>query len=128
VTITTKEREAAATELRSRYGVEPSLADGTVSFQVPAGEAFLPEFVRTFGQPMEAIGLRRPTLDDVFLHLTGHEIRDGLASDYGAAVPLEGARMAELYRGVWVVAYRDLLNFVSDRGSLRVSCSRSCSW
>ena len=31
------------------------------------GEAFLPEFVRTFGQPMEAIGLRRPTLDDVFI-------------------------------------------------------------
>ena len=90
VTITTGEREAAATELRSRYGVQPSLADGTVSFQVPAGEAFLPEFVRTFGQPMEAIGLRRPTLDDVFLHLTGREIRDGVASDNGAAVPVGG--------------------------------------
>jgi ABC-2 type transport system ATP-binding protein len=90
VTITTSEREAAATELRGRYGVEPSFADGAVSFQVPAGEAFLPEFVRTFGQPMEAIGLRRPTLDDVFLHLTGREMRDDVASDNGTAAAVGG--------------------------------------
>jgi len=29
--------------------------------------------------------------------------------------------MAELYRGVWVVAYRDLLNFVSDRTRIAAS-------
>jgi ABC-2 type transport system ATP-binding protein len=28
------------------------------------------------GQPMEETGLLRPTLDDVFMHLTGREIRD----------------------------------------------------
>jgi ABC-2 type transport system ATP-binding protein len=76
ITITTSDGPAAADELRGRYGLSPSIVDGTVSFLVPAGEAFLPEFVRGFGQPMEAIGLRRPTLDDVFLHLTGREIRD----------------------------------------------------
>lgn len=81
ITITTANREAAARELRGRFGLEPLIADGTISFQVPAGEAFLPEFVRTFGEPMEAIGLRRPTLDDVFLDLTGHEIRDGVPAD-----------------------------------------------
>jgi ABC-2 type transport system ATP-binding protein len=32
----------------------------------------LPDFVRSFGQPLKAVSLRRPTLDDVFLHLTGH--------------------------------------------------------
>jgi ABC-2 type transport system ATP-binding protein len=76
VTLTPTDTERAARELRERYALDPVVADGTVSFHVPAGEAFLPEFVRTFGQPLEAIGLRRPTLDDVFLHLTGHEIRD----------------------------------------------------
>jgi hypothetical protein len=39
---------------------------------------------------MEAIGLRRPTLDDVFLHLTGHEIRDGAQSENGAAIQIGG--------------------------------------
>jgi ABC-2 type transport system ATP-binding protein len=76
ITIATADGQAAAAEVRGRYDVSPVVADGTVSFQVPGGEAFLPEFVRTFGQPMEAIGLRRPTLDDVFLQLTGREIRD----------------------------------------------------
>jgi ABC-2 type transport system ATP-binding protein len=76
ITIATANGRAVADELRSRYAVSPVVADGTVSFQVRGGEAFLPEFVRGFSQPMDAIGLRRPTLDDVFLHLTGREIRD----------------------------------------------------
>ncbi len=82
---------AAADELRTRYGLDPVVADGSVSFAVASGEAFLPDFVRTFDQPLESVGLRRPTLDDVFLHLTGHAIRDeavagGLvASGWGAA-------------------------------------------
>ncbi|MGH2444469.1 MAG: ATP-binding cassette domain-containing protein, partial [Candidatus Limnocylindria bacterium] len=87
ITIATADGEAAALELRSRYGVAPTLLDGTVTFQVRAGEAFLPGFVRTFGQPMEAIGLRRPTLDDVFLQLTGREIRDPESS---APEPIKG--------------------------------------
>jgi ABC-2 type transport system ATP-binding protein len=90
ITIATGDGEAAAEELRSRYTVSPVVEDGTVSFQVPAGEAFLPEFVRSFSQPMEAIGLRRPTLDDVFLHLTGREIRDP-----------EGSARPEPAPGMW---------------------------
>jgi ABC-2 type transport system ATP-binding protein len=77
ITLTTPDGQAAAADLRQHYGLTPVVADGTVSFQVPAGEAFLPDFVRGFGHPLQAISLRRPTLDDVFLHLTGREIRDG---------------------------------------------------
>ena len=76
ITIVTADREAAVAELRSRYALDPAVSNGSVTFQVPAGEAFLPEFVRSFGQPLEAVGVRRPTLEDVFLHLTGREIRD----------------------------------------------------
>lgn len=79
ITISAVDGRASADELRQRYGIAPIVDDGkgTVSFRVPAGEAFLPEFVRGFGQRLEAISVRRPTLDDVFLHLTGREIRDG---------------------------------------------------
>jgi ABC-2 type transport system ATP-binding protein len=76
ITITTADGQTAASELRRSYDVTPVVTDGTVSFQVPAGEAFLPGFVRSFDQPLDAINLRRPTLDDVFLELTGREIRD----------------------------------------------------
>jgi len=87
ISITTPAPEPAAEEIRHRYGVSPAIEDHVVRFQVAGGEAFLPDFVRTFNQPLEAIALRRPTLDDVFLHLTGREIRD----DNGAA-PIAGPR------------------------------------
>jgi ABC-2 type transport system ATP-binding protein len=95
ITITAADGRASADEVRQRFGVAPIVTDGTetVSFRVPAGEAFLPEFVRGFGQRLEAISVRRPTLDDVFLHLTGREIRDG-ESSMGADAPMrrDGAR------------------------------------
>jgi ABC-2 type transport system ATP-binding protein len=89
ITITTPDGETAADELRHTYGLTPVVSDRVVSFRVPAGEAFLPGFVRGFGQPLQAINLRRPTLDDVFLGLTGREIRDGGDT---AAVAAAGGR------------------------------------
>jgi ABC-2 type transport system ATP-binding protein len=76
VTFSTADNEAAARVVRDRYGVEPAIQDGHVRFQVGSGEQFLPDFVREFPQRLLAVGLRRPTLEDVFLSLTGHEIRD----------------------------------------------------
>jgi ABC-2 type transport system ATP-binding protein len=76
VTFSTADNEAAAGVVRDRYGVEPAIQDGHVRFQVASGEQFLPEFVREFPQRLLSVGLRRPTLEDVFLSLTGHEIRD----------------------------------------------------
>jgi ABC-2 type transport system ATP-binding protein len=76
ISFSADDNEAAAAELRGRYGLEPALQDGTVRFHVASGETFLPDFVRNFSRPLQSVGLRRPTLDDVFLSLTGHEIRD----------------------------------------------------
>ena len=82
ITIKAPDGAAAAAEIRTRYGIEPQLADDAIRFHVPQGETFLPEFVRSFGQPLESVGLSRPTLDDVFLTLTGHEIRDEEVSGF----------------------------------------------
>ena len=76
VTLRTTDAGAAAVEIHDRYHVEAAVRDDTVSFTVPNGEEFLPEFVKSFNHPLASISVRRPTLDDVFLHLTGREIRD----------------------------------------------------
>jgi len=77
ISFTTPDVHAALLALDERHaGVEPQVLDGTIRFHVAAGDKFLPEFVRSFPQPIETISLRRPSLDDVFLTLTGHEIRD----------------------------------------------------
>jgi ABC-2 type transport system ATP-binding protein len=80
ITVRAAEPAMVARELGRRYGIPAELTGPTLSFRVPSGEAFLPDFVRSFGQPLEAVGLRRPTLEDVFLDLTGREIRDGEAA------------------------------------------------
>jgi len=76
ITFSTEDNERAAAEVRSRYGAEVTLSDGLVRFHAPHGETFLPEFVRTFPLRLLSVGLRRPSLDDVFLKVTGHELRD----------------------------------------------------
>jgi ABC-2 type transport system ATP-binding protein len=76
VTIAAPDNQAAAIEIKDRYGAEAAVRDGTVSFSVTHGAEFLPDFVRSFSQPLQSVTVREPTLDDVFLHLTGREIRD----------------------------------------------------
>jgi len=76
VTLAAADNQAAVVEIEDRYGAEATIRDGTVSFQVAHGAEFLPEFVRSFSQPLASVTVRQPTLDDVFLHLTGREIRD----------------------------------------------------
>ena len=76
ISLTAEDNEAAVRELRERYSLSPEVRNGVVTFSVPHGEEFLPDFVRGFSQRVLSIGLRRPTLDDVFLKLTGRAIRD----------------------------------------------------
>jgi ABC-2 type transport system ATP-binding protein len=76
INFSTSDNDAAVAELRDRYHIEATIQDGSVRFHTGSGETFLPEFVRTFPQRLVSVGLRRPTLDDVFLGLTGREIRD----------------------------------------------------
>lgn len=76
VTLKAEDNEAAMEEVRGRYGFEPRLADESVIFNVSAAEEWLPGFVRGFSGRLLSIGVRRPTLDDVFVELTGHAIRD----------------------------------------------------
>jgi ABC-2 type transport system ATP-binding protein len=58
---------------------EVTAADGVVSFRVPRGDTALPELLRALdakGIAMTSIQVQRPSLDDVFLTVTGRSLRD----------------------------------------------------
>lgn len=58
---------------------EVSTVDKSVRFRVPRGDTALPELLRALdaaGIAMESIQVHRPTLDDVFLTMTGRSLRD----------------------------------------------------
>jgi ABC-2 type transport system ATP-binding protein len=80
VTLQVENNEAAVQELKERYGISAQVQDSMVAFSVPRGEEFIPEFVRGFNSRLLSIGVRRPTLDDVFLKVTGRAIREQAGS------------------------------------------------
>jgi ABC-2 type transport system ATP-binding protein len=76
VTIATSDNAASAGELRSRFGVTPIADNGTLRIEVSDGAAVIPRLVRELSAQVTNVTLRRPSLDDVFLKLTGHAIRE----------------------------------------------------
>ncbi|MBI4181053.1 MAG: ATP-binding cassette domain-containing protein [Chloroflexi bacterium] len=76
VTLKAEDNNSAALELKEKYGLSPAIQNGTITFSVPQGEKFLPKLMDNFQSHLLSISVRRPTLDDVFLKLTGRAIRD----------------------------------------------------
>ncbi len=76
VTITSTKPEEAASEIKEVLGVTPARENGTLRMEVPDGKAFVPRLVRELMAPVDTVTMRRPSLDDVFLKLTGRAIRD----------------------------------------------------
>jgi ABC-2 type transport system ATP-binding protein len=76
VTIQTDDNDAAMLALRERFGVEPQILEGAVSFGVAEGEQFVPRLFAELDLPIRGVSVSRPTLDDVFMSYTGSTIRD----------------------------------------------------
>jgi ABC-2 type transport system ATP-binding protein len=76
VTITSSRPDEAAAEIESVLGVAPIRDNGSLRMEVPDAKVFVPRLVRELSAPVDTVTLRRPSLDDVFLKLTGRAIRD----------------------------------------------------
>jgi ABC-2 type transport system ATP-binding protein len=83
VQIQTGDDEAAIAALRERFEIEASVAEGAVTFGVPAGEQFVPRLFSELGQEIRSVNVSRPSLDDVFMSYTGTTIRDAEESGKG---------------------------------------------
>lgn len=78
------EPEALAAELRERLGLNAKVVEGRVQVEAPQGHALVPRLVEAFpAGRLTSVALRRPTLADVFLQLTGR----ALGADVPTAEP-----------------------------------------
>ena len=94
ISLKTTDNEGAAEEIRLRYQIEARRDGDELTFEVPNGEEFLPRFIKEFGIKILSISLRRPSLEDVFLKLTGREIRHEEVRDtFKAMVRQHGRRL-----------------------------------
>jgi ABC-2 type transport system ATP-binding protein len=64
--------EALAQKISRQFQVSAALVDGTLRIERPRGHELVARLVDEFGGEIESITFGRPTLEDVFVHLTGH--------------------------------------------------------
>jgi ABC-2 type transport system ATP-binding protein len=81
ITVRTDDNSRAAEEIKLRYQTEVRQDGDQLTFPVDNGEEFLPVFIKESGIKVVSISLRHPTLEDVFLKLTGREIREEEVGD-----------------------------------------------
>jgi ABC-2 type transport system ATP-binding protein len=62
--------------LKQKYHIDAAETGDVLRFEVRHAERFVPELLRTMPIPVISVETTKPTLNDVFLHLTGRAIRD----------------------------------------------------
>ncbi len=75
VRIESSEKDLLKKELEQRYGMPVQQEGNTLQFKIADGAKFLPRLFAEIQTKIDAVELRKPTLDDVFLSLTGRNIR-----------------------------------------------------
>jgi ABC-2 type transport system ATP-binding protein len=73
---------------RARFGDAPRVTDGHVVLERADGPEFVPRIAEAFPGLVASVAVTRPTLDDVFLKLTGRAIRAESASAADQLRPL----------------------------------------
>jgi ABC-2 type transport system ATP-binding protein len=68
-------------DIEARYGVRVQVAGGEYHFRVDHGAEFVPRVVLDFDGRVTSIQVKQPSLDDVFLSLTGRAIREEESSE-----------------------------------------------
>ncbi|GBC77204.1 putative ABC transporter ATP-binding protein YbhF [bacterium HR08] len=74
--VESREPESLRAEIRARWGIEATLVDGTLCLRHERGHEFLTRLVEAFPGRIISLTVRRPTLEDVFIHRTGRRFED----------------------------------------------------
>jgi len=71
VVVDTAEPERMRILIQQRFGCEPRLVDGVLRVELPRGHEFVRDVVEAFPGEIRTVTFGKPTLEDVFVHLTG---------------------------------------------------------
>src|SRR5262249_12944902 len=63
--------EALMSKIEAALGLKSTLIDGTIRIERQRGHELVRDLVDTFGDQIENVTFGKPTLEDVFVHLTG---------------------------------------------------------
>lgn len=74
VVVQTTSPQALQAKMRQRFGCEAVVVENSVRVEIQHGHAFVRDVVDAFAADIQAVTFGKPTLGDVFIHLTGHRL------------------------------------------------------
>ena len=72
IVLDAKDPESLAARIRERFQVDVQVLQDQVRIEREQGHRFITDVVEAFPGEIEAISVSKPTLEDVFIHRTGH--------------------------------------------------------
>ena len=75
--------EMLAQKIAREFQISAALVDGTLRIERPRGHELVARLVDEFGGEIDSVTFGRPTLEDVFIHLTGHRFVAGPREENG---------------------------------------------
>lgn len=76
VHLKTSDDALAARQIKAHFGVAPRQGKDGLVFEIAHGEELVPRLVEQVTARIASISVHRPTMDDVFIKLTGRQIRE----------------------------------------------------
>jgi len=77
-----RDPQVLATQIRDHFHVDAVVLDNRVRLEIENGHRFVPEVVEAFPGEIQSLSVSKPTLEDVFIHRTGHRFwNEGAESD-----------------------------------------------
>jgi ABC-2 type transport system ATP-binding protein len=71
IVLRTQVAQQLSRSISSRFGLPAAVMDNTVRIERPKGHEFITDLVESFPGQIDAVTLSKPSLEDVFIHLTG---------------------------------------------------------
>jgi len=76
ITLASPQPAQVAQLIRDKLGITPEMLDGVVRFERARGHEFVPQLIEAMPGLIDSVSVGKPTLEDVFIHVTGHVFRD----------------------------------------------------
>jgi len=73
IVIRTSAAEVLQRKILQRFKLKCQLVDGTIRIERLRGHELVRDLIDAFGDEVESVSFGKPTLEDVFVHLTGHQ-------------------------------------------------------
>ena len=67
-----RDPQSLADHIRNKFHVDATVMDNRVRIEIENGHRFVPDVVEAFPGEIQSLSVSKPTLEDVFIHRTGH--------------------------------------------------------